>query len=271
MHFFHILLSFPFLLSQPLALAAAWRYQSIYSIHTERVPICPPNYSADADYIGCCYGNFETITSAPGPDGSMSSACCYQDETCTGAPPVMYDWTTDHLGYLVDVIPTSSKTTQAPELTPTAGEPTSTAPDPGQTSATAGETSTENSEEPEATGGTGSSIVCNGDQCNIINGPGDGPIGQSNTSGAKKLSGGEIAGIAVGVVSAIATIVSAWYAKRQYDHDRLHIPGWLASIVRKPSSEHPGVERNYDVSHQISGKTERPLGYSYHDRVEPSC
>lgn len=32
--------------------SAADNFYSIFSIHTERTPYCPPNYSPDANYIG---------------------------------------------------------------------------------------------------------------------------------------------------------------------------------------------------------------------------
>ena len=67
--------------------ARASDFDSIFSIHTGRTPYCPPYYNPDPDYIGCCWGDYQTITSAEGPDGFMSPGCCYVAETCPGPPP----------------------------------------------------------------------------------------------------------------------------------------------------------------------------------------
>lgn len=87
-------------------------FDSIFSIHTERTPYCPPGYNPDPKYVGCCWGQYQTITSAKGPDGALSPGCCWRAETCTGAPPIMYDWTTDGLGRMVVVTPGASAASQ---------------------------------------------------------------------------------------------------------------------------------------------------------------
>ena len=85
----------------------AARFESIFSVHTERTPYCPPNYNPDPDYVGCCWGEYQTITSAKGPNGLMSPGCCYEYDTCTGAPPIMYDWTTNANDQLVVITPSA--------------------------------------------------------------------------------------------------------------------------------------------------------------------
>jgi len=87
-------------------------FDSIFSIHTERTPYCPPNYNPDPKYVGCCWGDYQTITSAKGPNGVLSPGCCWAAETCTGAPPIMYDWTTNGLGQMVVVTPGASASQQ---------------------------------------------------------------------------------------------------------------------------------------------------------------
>ncbi|KAL2122764.1 hypothetical protein VTJ04DRAFT_3219 [Mycothermus thermophilus] len=91
----------------------------------------PEGYEADEDYIACCYW-WATITTAKGPDGSMSPACCPTIRTtCRGAVPVMYDWTTDKDGYMIVITPPDKTTkmpeTNEPEITTTDfAEPTTT-------------------------------------------------------------------------------------------------------------------------------------------------
>ncbi|KAK4446342.1 hypothetical protein QBC34DRAFT_411919 [Podospora aff. communis PSN243] len=95
--------------------AGAARFDSIFSVHTERTPYCPPYYNPDPEYIGCCWGDYQTITSAKGPNGLMSPGCCYEYETCTGAPPVMYGWTTKANGDLVVITPGALRARRMPE------------------------------------------------------------------------------------------------------------------------------------------------------------
>lgn len=85
-----------------------YRFDSIFTVHTERTPYCPPDYYPDAKYRACCYGS-QKLTSAPGPDSQLSYACCATYyHTCTGPPPIMYDWTTDEDGKLVVITPTGN-------------------------------------------------------------------------------------------------------------------------------------------------------------------
>jgi hypothetical protein len=88
-------------------------FSSIFSIHTERARYCPESYEPDEDYIACCWWQ-ATLTSARGPDKSMSPACCDKTATCSGPAPVMFDWTTNEYGFMVTITP-PDKTSKVPQ------------------------------------------------------------------------------------------------------------------------------------------------------------
>jgi hypothetical protein len=65
--------------------------------------ICPSptgigrTYTPDPDYLVCCDAGFpgNTRTTAKGPGGKTVYACCASGYICTGAAPVMSDWSID--------------------------------------------------------------------------------------------------------------------------------------------------------------------------------
>jgi len=64
--------------------------------------ICPSpslgvSYTADAEYLVCCDNGIlaKTRTTAKGPGGKTVYACCRSGDICTGAAPVMSDWSLD--------------------------------------------------------------------------------------------------------------------------------------------------------------------------------
>ena len=79
-------------------------FDTILLAHAEP-SICPSidagvNFKADSDYIVCCYNGLPsaTRTTAKGSGGKTVYACCEVDYTCTGAAPVMSDWSVDSNG-----------------------------------------------------------------------------------------------------------------------------------------------------------------------------
>ncbi|KAH0551092.1 hypothetical protein GP486_007562 [Trichoglossum hirsutum] len=73
-------------------------FDPIFSVHPDENPRCPPDYTADGNYKACC-SRYATLTTAFAPGHIATPACCNPDAVngCTGAAPIMYDWslTTD--------------------------------------------------------------------------------------------------------------------------------------------------------------------------------
>jgi len=87
-----------------LAYDGTMTFDTILLAHAEPT-ICPSpsvglQYAPDADYEVCCYNGFPsaTKTTAKGPGGKTVYACCEDGYTCTGAAPVMSDWSMDSNG-----------------------------------------------------------------------------------------------------------------------------------------------------------------------------
>lgn len=57
-------------------------------------------FTPDANYAVCCYDGFPSVTqtTATGPGGKKIYACCMDGYSCTGAAPVMSDWSIDKAG-----------------------------------------------------------------------------------------------------------------------------------------------------------------------------
>jgi hypothetical protein len=94
----------------------------IFSAYPTRSPPCPPFWTADAGYHGCCKADEVVVPSVTGTDGQASPACCHEAVTCTGTAPVMFDWTTDGQGYLVILTGDAAETSAAgPTATESSG------------------------------------------------------------------------------------------------------------------------------------------------------
>ncbi|KAK6528299.1 hypothetical protein TWF281_009543 [Arthrobotrys megalospora] len=229
----YIRIIIPLLLIQSL-LVLAERFDSIYSVHTERAPMCPPDFFADAEYIGCCWNESETITFAPGPDGSLSPGCCWSGDICTGPPPIMYDWIIDAEG---DFSPILSPT--LPATNPSASATKTTTSQSSSTSAPPVPTSSETFEpQPTETAP---------------------PTSTDTPKSTTRLSPAEIAGVVTGGLTVLLTAIGIW----KYDLIKL-----LSQKLGKPSSGNSNSEIRRDIESSFPPEVRESHGSLHHENPD---
>ncbi|KAK6356009.1 hypothetical protein TWF718_000382 [Orbilia javanica] len=192
-----------FLLNRSFLILAE-RFDSIYSVHTNDVPMCPPDFFADAEYIGCCWNESETITFAPGPDGSLSPGCCWSGDICTGPPPIMYDWIIDPEGDFAPIIPTLPASNPTASATTTSRSPSTSSSAIPSSSETFEPQPTETGPEETAPEGTSTEEA----------GPEETePTPTEAPQSGAPLSPGDIVGIVTAGVTVIVAVIGAWKYK----------------------------------------------------------